>query len=216
MFLPDVHVETDTAEVLQLIRENPLGILITNIKSSQQDSLQCTHVPFVLDLPDESGESAPQGTLRDPKFYVETKPDTAKVVPTWNYAATQIYGKLSLYYDSKTSETGAFLAKQLHDLSENSERSIMGYTGGDSPEPWKVADAPERYIDIMQRNIVGIEIRINKIEGKFKMSQEKRGGDLEGVIKGFANLGSETGDAISALVKERADLYELKKQEIKN
>ncbi|KAK9367949.1 transcriptional regulator PAI 2-type [Lipomyces kononenkoae] len=255
MFLPGIHAETDTAVLLQFIRENPLGILITNIKSSQQDFLQCTHVPFVLDLPDESGESAPQGRLRahiakqnpqvkamieavdnqppnileldddvlvlvngkydhyvTPKFYVETKPDTGKVVPTWNYAAVQIYGKLSLYYDSKTPETGAFLEKQLHDLSEHTERSIMGYTGGDRPQPWKVADAPERYIELMQRNVVGIEIRINKIEGKFKMSQEKRNGDRDGVVKGFASLGGETGEAISALVNVRGELHDLKRQ----
>ncbi|KAK9489145.1 putative FMN-binding domain-containing protein [Lipomyces doorenjongii] len=232
MFLPAVHAETDTAVLLQFIRENPL-ILITGISSSQQDFLQCSHVPFVLDLPDESGDAGPQGRLRahiakqnpqvkamieavdnkppnvlefddevlvlfngkhdhyvTPKFYVETKPDTGKVVPTWNYSA-------------------------LHDLSEHTERSTMGYVGGDKPQPWKVNDAPERYIEIMKRNVVGIEIRINKIEGKFKMSQEKPPGDRDGVVKGFASLGTEAGEAISALVKARGELYDSKKQEVK-
>lgn len=251
MFLPPVHAETDTGVLYQFIRENPLGLLITGIKSSQ-DFLQCTHAPFVLDNSEETTSSAPQGRLRahiakqnpqvrgmieelaskpnvlnlketvlvvfsgkhdhyvTPKYYVETKPDTGKVVPTWNYSAVQVYGKLSLYYDSKSPEAGTFLAKQIDDLSEHTERSVMRYTGGENPQPWKVSDAPEKYIELMQRNIVGIEIRIEKIQGKFKMSQEMRPGDREGVVAGFARLGGETGEAISALVKEKGVLHDLK------
>ncbi|KAJ8097198.1 putative FMN-binding domain-containing protein [Lipomyces tetrasporus] len=231
MFLPAVHAETDTAVLLQFIRENPLGILITGIQSSQQAFLQCSQVPFNPQVKAmiEAVDSKPRNVLEfdddvmvlfngkhdhyvTPKFYVETKPDTGKVVPTWNYSAVQIYGKLSIYYDSKTPETDAFLAKQLHDLSEHTERSIMGYTGGDKPQPWKVNDAPDSYIEVMKRNIVGIEIRVNKIEGKFKMSQEKPPGDRDGVVKGFARLGNKTGEAISALVKARGELHDFKKQ----
>ncbi|PYI09192.1 transcriptional regulator [Aspergillus sclerotiicarbonarius CBS 121057] len=252
MFLPAVHSEPDRNVLLQFIKENPLGILITGIGSSQHDFLQCTHALFVLDQPDESNpprhrahiakqnpqvkamletvDDKPPGVLQldqdvlvlfngrhdhyvTPKYYTETKPDTGKVVPTWNYSAVQVYGKLSLYYDSRTPEAGEFLAKQLHDLSEHTETSIMGYTGGDRPEPWKVADAPERYIELMQRNIVGIEIEIRTLQGKFKMSQEMRPGDREGVVKGFAELGGDTGMAISALVKERGELHDRMKQE---
>ncbi|KAH1270116.1 hypothetical protein KXX33_005246 [Aspergillus fumigatus] len=209
MFLPPVHAETDTAVLLQFIRENPLGLLITGIKSSQ-NFLQCTHVPFVLDTPEESTELAPKGRLRahiakknpqvtamieglerkpsvldiedsvlvvfngkhdhyvTPKYYVETKPDTGKVVPTWNYSAVQ------------------------------------------NPQPWTVSDAPEKYIEFMQRNIVGIEIRIEEIQGKFKMSQEMKPGDREGVVAGFAQMGGETGEAISRLVRQRGALHDLK------
>ncbi|KAK9489173.1 putative FMN-binding domain-containing protein [Lipomyces doorenjongii] len=222
MFLPAVQAETDTAVLLQFIRENPLGILITGISSSQQDILQCSHVPFVLDLPDESGEAGPQEAVDNkPPNVLEFDDEVlvlfnGKVVPTWNYVAVQIYGNLSLLYDSKTRETDAFLTKQLHDLSEHTETSTMGYIGGDKPQPWKVNDAPERYIEIMKRNVVGIESRINKIEGKFKMSQEKPPGDRNGVVKGFASLGTEAGKAISALAKVRGELYDSKKQEVKN
>ncbi|KAH2531008.1 hypothetical protein KXW97_000666, partial [Aspergillus fumigatus] len=97
-----------------------------------------------------------------------------------------VYGKLTLYYDSKTPEAGAFLAQQIDDLSQYMERSVMGYTGGKNPQPWT-------------RNIVGIEIRIEEIQGKFKMSQEMKPGDREGVVAGFAQMGGETGEAISRL-----------------
>lgn len=253
MFLPPIHAETDTTVLLQFIRENSLGMLITGVKSSQE-FLQCTHVPFVLDSPEDIDDSAHQGYLRahiakqnpqvrgmieelenksnvfelnddvlvvfngrhshyvTPKFYVETKPDTGKVVPTWNYTAVQVYGKLSLYYDSKTPEARAFLIKQIDDLSQHTERSIMGYTGGDNSQPWKVSDAPEKYIELMQRNIVGVQIRIDKIQGKFKMSQEMRPGDREGVARGFEKMGGETGEAISSLVRKHGAIRDERKQ----
>ncbi|CAI7656606.1 unnamed protein product [Penicillium manginii] len=240
MFIQSAHEEKDTSALLQFIRENALGMLVTGIDSSL-DFLQCTHVPFVVDLPGEAEESSPRGRLRahiakqnpqvkgmiealenkpnvleleqdvlvvfngkhdhyvTPKYYVETKPDSGKVVPTWNYSAVQVYGKLSLYYDSKTTEAGNFIMQQMKDLSQHLETSVMGYTGGERPQPWKVGDAPEKYIELMQQNIVGIEIRVDKIQGKHKMSQEMRPGDREG-------------NAISFLVKERGVLHDEKRQ----
>ncbi|UDD64363.1 hypothetical protein AFCA_011599 [Aspergillus flavus] len=67
-----------------------------------------------------------------PKYYTETKPDTGKVVPTWNYSAVQIYGKLSLYYDSKTPDAGSFLTKQMHDLLEQCEKYYGVYGWGET------------------------------------------------------------------------------------
>ncbi len=146
-----------------------------------------------------------------PKFYTETKPTTGKVVPTWNYAAVQAYGRAKVYYDPKSEESKAFLSRQLHDLSQFSETSVMGYTGvGDKPVPWKVSDAPERYLELKMKNIIGLEITVDRLEGKFKMSQEMSRGDREGVIQGFGSLQSEVGTKMSQLVKERSDLKEAK------
>ncbi|CRG89661.1 hypothetical protein PISL3812_06700 [Talaromyces islandicus] len=142
-----------------------------------------------------------------PKFYTETKPSTAKVVPTWNYSAAQVYGKATIYYDSSYPQTSEYLSQQIRDLSNLCETSIMGYTGqGDRVEPWKVSDAPERYIEIMKKNIIGIEVAIESIGGKFKMSQEMGKGDREGVIEGFTKLGSDVGNHIACLVKERGEM----------
>jgi predicted FMN-binding regulatory protein PaiB len=70
----------------------------------------------------------------------------------------------------------------------------MGYTseGENRPSPWKVSDAPHGYID-MKKNIIGIEVTIEKIGGKFKISQEIANGDREGVIEGFNSLGTDVG-----------------------
>lgn len=142
-----------------------------------------------------------------PKFYTETKPATAKVVPTWNYAATQVYGKATIYYDSAAEETSRYLSRQIDDLSKMCETSIMGYTGQDGkPGPWSVSEAPERYIDIMKKNIIGIEVLIESIGGKAKMSQESGQGDRQGVINGFNSLGSDVGTHIAQQVKERGEM----------
>ncbi|KAJ6012393.1 hypothetical protein N7522_002748 [Penicillium canescens] len=224
MFLPPVHAARDTAVLFQFIRENPLGMLITGGRLRAHIAKQNPQVkgmieelvskPNVLELEDNvlvvfNGKYNHYVT---PKYYAETKPDTGKVVPTWNYSAVQVYGKLSLYYDSKTPEAGTFLAKQIDDLSQHTEKSVMGYTGGENPQPWKVSDAPEKYIELMQRNIVGIEIRIEKVQGKFKMSQEMKPGDREGVVAGFARMGGETAEGISNLVKERGALHDSRAQ----
>ncbi|KAJ8104411.1 transcriptional regulator PAI 2-type [Lipomyces tetrasporus] len=141
-----------------------------------------------------------------PKFYTETKPSTGKVVPTWNYAAVQIYGKATIYYDSASPETSAYLSKQIDDLSRHCETGIMGYTGGEKEGPWQVSDAPDRYIEIMKKNIIGIEIVIERLEGKFKMSQEMGKADREGVVDGFNNLGTDVGAGVAQTVKIRGDL----------
>ncbi|KAH7227563.1 hypothetical protein BKA60DRAFT_123319 [Fusarium oxysporum] len=85
----------------------------------------------------------------------------------------------------------------------------MNYTGkGDRPGPWKVSDAPERYIELMKKNIIGIEISIHRLEGKFKMSQEMRKGDRDGVIQGFGSMESDACQVIATMVQERSDLKE--------
>ncbi|KAK1727772.1 transcriptional regulator PAI 2-type [Colletotrichum acutatum] len=254
MFIPAPHAETRISALRQLIRDYPLGVLTTAIPSGAHPLILASHIPFVLDVDDETSDeelgrlrghlarqnpqskamieavqsTGTESTTLDqevlvlftaaphhyvtPKFYTETKPTTAKVVPTWNYAAVQAYGRATIYFDSKSKSASDFLSKQIDDLSRHTETSIMDYTGkGDRPGPWKVADAPERYIELMKKNIIGIEISIDRLEGKFKMSQEMRKGDREGVIRGFQSLGSDGGQTIAALVQERSDMKELAK-----
>ncbi|KAJ8111838.1 hypothetical protein OPT61_g5658 [Boeremia exigua] len=252
MYLRAVHAETSIATLRQLIRSNPLGVLTTAIPSKRFPFILSSHIPWILDVGDESSEtelgtlrghlaranpqsktmidnlealSKPSGSFLEeevlvlftatahhyitPKFYTETKPDTGKVVPTWNYAAAQAYGKAKIYFDSKSPETGAFLSQQIHDLSQHAEASVMGYDGKEGRQgAWKVADAPEKYIELLQKAIIGIEIKLDRLEGKFKMSQESTQGDRDGVVKGLEALGSEVGNEMAAVVEERGRLKE--------
>ncbi|KAI0410579.1 transcriptional regulator PAI 2-type [Xylaria grammica] len=202
--------------------EEELGVLRGHIarKNPQSkvliEAAQATHAsttPNVLDEEVLVLFTTPSQHYVTPKFYTETKPSTGKVVPTWNYAAVQAYGRVKIFWDYKSDESIAFLSKQISDLSEHAETSVMGYAGtAGQQESWKVSDAPERFIELLRTNIIGIEIKIERLEGKFKMSQEMSVNDRQGVIEGFANLGTETGHAVchavSRLVKERNDLKE--------
>jgi transcriptional regulator len=251
MYLRSHHVETSLPILRQLIRSHPLGIFTTAIPSTQHPLIQSSHIPWLLDLDDETSSTelgklrghmaranpqckaiidslsaAPSGANGDvleqevlvlfnspvqhyvtPKFYVETKPATGKVVPTWNYAAVQVYGKARIFWDAKRDNTGAFLQKQVEDLSKYAETSIMGYTGQDgSKKAWEVADAPDSYVGLLKKAIIGIEIEISRMEGKFKMTQEMGNGDRQGVIEGFQNLGTEVGKEVADMVKWRGEL----------
>lgn len=138
-----------------------------------------------------------------PKFYTKTKPETGKVVPTWNYAAAQCYGIATVHFDSQSDETANFLATQIHDLSMMAETQIMNHE-----KPWKVADAPDRYIELLRKNIIGIEIEVTDLGGKIKMSQEMGTEDQQGVAEGFEALGTEDADYVAKTVRERGTLGE--------
>ena len=257
MYLRSVHAENDISVLHQLIRDHPLGVFTTAIKSPLYPLLQSSHIPFILDVPDtpspDGDNSTPLGTLRGhmarqnpqakalmdalalehersgssgaeelsdevlvlftaaeqhyvtPKFYTETKPASGKVVPTWNYAAAQVYGKVRVYCDSRGEETGRYLQGAIEDLTDMCEGGIMGH-GKEGCPAWKVSDAPEKYVEILKRNIIGVEIRIERLEGKFKMSQEMGVGDREGVVCGFERLGTDVAKGVSRVVKERGEM----------
>lgn len=142
-----------------------------------------------------------------PKFYTETKPVTGKVAPTWNYSTVQVYGTATVYFDPDVKETGDFLDQQLRDLSDHCERDIMGFTGEEGrEEPWRVDEAPEGYLRVLKRNIVGLSVEVERIEGKVKMSQERKRGDREGVIEGLGRLGTDTAREVARLVRVRGDM----------
>lgn len=99
-----------------------------------------------------------------PKFYIETKPSTGKVVPTWNYSAVQVYGTATIFHESSSIESQEFLAKQIDDLSKQSEESVFGYTGRNgAPKAWNVKEAPDTYVALLKKAIVGIEIEITDL-----------------------------------------------------
>ena len=85
----------------------------------------------------------------------------------------------------------------------------MGYTGkGGAPEAWTVSEAPERYVELLKKNIIGIHITIDRLQGKFKMSQEMRLGDRDGIVQGFKDLGTDIGTEMSDMVQQRSDIKE--------
>jgi transcriptional regulator len=141
-----------------------------------------------------------------PKFYTETKPASGKVVPTWNYSAVQVYGRATIFYDTKADSTHTFLNTQIRDLTNHNEVEIIG----NKEKPWVVEDAPESYVEILKKAIFGIQIEISDIGGKWKMSQELPAGDQEGVVNGFKKLNTDLGKEMSETVKARCTRKEAK------
>jgi predicted FMN-binding regulatory protein PaiB len=229
MYIRPVHAELDTAVLYPFIRSFPLGLLTTSIVAPKTPTLHTSHIPFILDTPNDGPArlrahmaranpqaksilsalndrselddevlvlfNAPVNHYVTPKFYAQTKPDTGKVVPTWNYAAVQVYGKMKVHHAG--AEGAAFLQQQVEELSEQSERA-QGYD-----RPWKVSDAPEKYVEILKKAIIGMEIEVTRIEGRWKVSQEMQDGDWRGVVAGFEGLGTEAGREMAELVASR-------------
>ena len=207
MYLPK-HFEETRVEVLHgLVRAHPLGALVT----LGADGLEANHIPFEID-----SDPAPFGTLRghvaranpvwrelsrgadalaifqgaatyvSPSWY-PTKQEGGKVVPTWNYAVVHARGKARLV---EPEALPALLARLTRKYEEG------------RPAPWRMQDLPADFTPKLLAAIVGFEIAVERLEGKFKLSQNRRPADLEGVI---AALEREGQGALAALVREHAD-----------
>jgi transcriptional regulator len=226
-----LHVDDPKSEtelgVLQghMARQNPqakLLVELANSKANKNDNndgvIEEQDVMVLF--------TAPQNAYISPSFYTSTKPATGKVVPTWDYASVAAYGKIRVYAQGGEG-TGEFLDEQVDKLTRESEakhlqsrsqpRSQDGDKDDEHQEGWKVSDAPTPYINVLKRAIIGIEIKITRLEGKWKMSQEISEGDRRGVVEGLERrdmeLGMEMGGrGVGKIVEERGEV-EVKKKE---
>ena len=109
-----------------------------------------------------------------PTWYASKK-EHGKVVPTWDYMMAHIYGELSIHDDVE------WLRTAVSELTDSFEKSRS--------QPWQVSDAPEDYVAGQLRAIVGVELKVSRLEVSFKMSQNKTKADLDGVIAGLTTDG---------------------------
>ncbi len=121
-----------------------------------------------------------------PSWYA-TKQETGKVVPTWNYTMVQAKGRAKLMDD-------AWLGQQIEELTRTLEQR--------RDQPWAVGDAPADFIAMQRRAIVGVEIEILEIKGKWKTSQNRNAADRGGVIAGLEELGDEEARAMAGIVRQ--------------
>jgi len=127
--------------------------------------------------------------------YYATKAATGEVVPTWNYATVHAYGPLRVIDDP------AWLRRFVEQLTDRHEANRHALTGA---EPWKVSDAPAPYLDRLVKAIVGIELPIARIEGKWKVSQNRPADDRAGVVAGLSSDGDPVQRAMAELLRERS------------
>lgn len=151
--------------------------------------------------------TAPAHSHISASFYAETKPSTGKVVPTWDYAAVQAYGPIRVFAHApeQASHTESFLATQTAALTNIHEPQVeFDYKGEKKVKPWTVNEAPERYRAILHKAILGIEIEVTSIAGRFKLDQEKSTTDWAGIVRGLKANGKEELAQLT-LARGRAD-----------
>jgi len=208
MYQPSHFEETRPAVLHGLVARHPLGLLVTQ---RADGSLCADPVPFLLDT-----DRGPHGTLRchvaranpvwqearrdidslvvfqGPQAYVSpnwytSKAQHGKVVPTWNYVVVQARGRIAVVDDT------AWLRRLVGELTVRHEAP--------QPAPWQVGDAPPDYVDTMLKAIVGIEIELGALVGKWKVSQNRPAADRDGVVQGLSAKGGDEALAMAGEVR---------------
>jgi transcriptional regulator len=123
-----------------------------------------------------------------PAWYA-SKAEHGRVVPTWNYSAVHFTGRVQVHHDTDWLRAAVTRLTDLHE--------------GRRDEPWSVADAPTRYVDGQLRGIVGIEMTLERVEAKAKLSQNRSAEDRAGVIDGLRREGGATGRAMADVMARR-------------
>jgi transcriptional regulator len=212
MYQPPHFREDDLAVQHALIRAHPLGLLVT----FGSDGLEANPIPFVLEASASSlgtlkahlSRANPQWrnfdptqealvVFQGPETYITpswyaAKREHGKVVPTWNYAIVQARGRLTIRDDPD------WLRQQITAMTEMQE--------GPRPEPWNVSDAPAPFVAAQLKGIVGIEIEITRIEGKWKVSQNRPEADRLGVSAGLRLSQDDASHQMAELVDARGAL----------
>ena len=205
MYLPSQFREDRVPVLHDAIDAAGLATLVT----VEANALDASHVPMLLDrsagalgtLIGHLARPNPQWRAATPDLpalaiflgpdayvtpsWYETKQQTGKVVPTWNYVAVHAHGRVRFFDDEER------LLALVTKLTEAHEAPW--------PHPWAVSDAPLDYIRSHLKGIIGFELQIAKLEGKWKMSQNRPAEDRKGVVEGLRR----EGDAVVAALVER-------------
>ena len=209
MYNPSSFAEHDVAVMHDFIEAHPFGALVTTSSSG----LFATHLPLVLDR-----QLGPHGTLQGhiaranphhevagdgsealvlftgadsyvtPSMYA-SKAKHGKVVPTWNYVAVHAHGTLRFVREPDALRVHLARLTARHETSRR--------------QPWSITDAPADYIEKQLGAIVGVEIEITRLEGKWKMSQNRPAEDVDGVIEGLSASDDPREREVAEIVRER-------------
>lgn len=212
MYIPKHHEETDLGVLHALIGAHPLGTWVTQ----GDGELIANHVPFLLDpTRGERGTLVAHVARANPVWrsfsatvpsliafqgaecyitpsWYPSKRAHGKTVPTWNYAVVHAHGL------PRAIEDADWLLRHVNSLTNTHEAKREA--------PWKVADAPREFVDKMLEAIVGIEIPIARLVGKWKVSQNRPAADKAGVVAGLNERGDADSREMAALVERYANV----------
>jgi transcriptional regulator len=209
VYIPSSNAEHRPEVMFDYMEAHPLAALVT----SSSEGMIATHLPLLVDrtrgahgtLAGHIARANPQhrqardgdealvifsghDTYITPAFYPSKERD-GKVVPTWNYVAVHAYGTLRFVSDPTA------LRSHLEALTLRHESS--------REQPWAVSDAPDDYIARQMGAIVGVEIEITRLEGKWKMSQNRATEDIDGVIAGLEASENASVREVAGIVRAR-------------
>ena len=187
MYLPKHFSVEDPALLAQLIAEYPLATIV----GSLDDQFEINHLPLMLSADKSklyghiarvnplvkvagSNKTSVTAIFNGPQAYVTpawypSKKETGKVVPTWNYAVVHAQGNLKLIEDPQWLRNHVAQMTNIHEPTYQSN--------------WKLDDAPEEYVQMMLKAIIGIEIEVKSLVGKFKLSQNRPAEDYAAVVE---------------------------------
>ncbi len=206
MYTPAYHAFDDIEKMRAHMAEHPLGAWVCNARGQ----LIANHIPFVLDAKHGShgrllahvsransvwreliGGAPSVVMFMGPSAYITPswypgKHQHGKVVPTWNYVTVHAHGM------ARAMEDTCWILDVLNRLTDTQESQRT--------EPWKVSDAPSAYIDKMLRAVVGIEITIDRVEGRLKVSQDEDEQDRRGTVEGLQHSTDASTQVLASLV----------------
>lgn len=205
MYVPQAFQITDTAVLHDFIRKHPFGLLV----SGGEKGLQASPLPFFLSRNNAGADVLRAHCARANQHWkalaeaseclvvfqgmdnyvapawCPTKQATGKVVPTWNYITVHVWGAPQVI-DADVERVRAHMDEFI--LAEEGKRA----------HPWAVSDAPADYVAAMLQAVVGLEIVIGKMEGKWKMSQNKDMPDKQGIYSGLRDPDDPHHNAVAA------------------
>lgn len=202
MYLPRAFVEDDVPTLVSIARTAGFG----HLTLASSDGLVSTPIPFViaddgswvrghLARPNSMWRAAPCRALLivpvsdayvSPSWY-PSKAEHGRAVPTWNYEVVHLHGELVAHDDAM------WVAAHVRQLSDTNEAGFE--------DPWSVDDAPRDYIEQMLRGIVGLELSVDRLEGKRKLGQNRSEADRAGTIAGLEQHAGRGAAAIAAAMR---------------
>lgn len=205
MYARETSIENRPEVLIAAMRE----IRLCAMASTTAEGLHVTHLPVLVDdtgivLTGHVARNNPhwravgsgaasvaifQGphSYTTPSWY-ETKRETGKVVPTWSYIAVHAHGRLETIQDQVWLRDHVSALTRFHEATQD--------------QPWAVSDAPDDYVDVMLRGIIGLRLKVDRLVGSWKLNQHRSEADQIGMLDGLEHAGSEQQSALAAVMRK--------------
>lgn len=193
-YVPPHFEQTDHDEIAAYLKAHPFGTVVVQMNgqlwptplplihkpaSDGHGSFIC-HVARANEMWQAAADQEILAIINGPDGYISpnwyaTKAETHEVVPTWNYTAVHAWGRMTVHHDAKWKRMAVGMLTQIHERTNDI--------------PWKMGDAPQAYLAEQLEHIVGIEIAIDRVKAKYKLSQNRSVADREGALVGLEQRG---------------------------